>query len=253
VEQVDFLIKKDYGMVFKLKVCLIVFILICTSHIGVAATQKIKENNKMENIWKQYIEYWQKHDKEIKFGLGDNQSDIKSVEEFFHLKLPISLKKSLSLNYHSYRKGKNSKYPYSWFGDLIETKLLTAKMMIEEYTMWLKPLEINEGDMKSVYVGDIKPYTQKGWIKDWLPILTRADMDMTLFLDLRSDSNKHGQVLLIYPSAEVNDEFHNRFAFVADSFEDFMKEALEYMKIHKGLDNDYFLKKLELPLNYYDE
>ena len=238
-------------MVFKLKVYLILFMLVFVTNIGLASDETIEEK-KMEDIWKQYVEYWKKHDKGIKFGSGDSPEDIKKAEEFFNKELPKSLKKSLSLNYHPYRKGKDSKYVYSWFGDLIETKLLTSKMMIEEYTMWLKPLEINKDGMKNVYIGDIEPYTKKGWTKDWIPILTRADVDITLFLDLRSDSNKYGQVLLVYPSADVNDNFHNRFAYVSDSYEEFMQEALEYMKINKGLDNKYFLDKLNLPLSYWE-
>ena len=248
----DFLIKEDYGMVFKLKVYLILFMLVFATNIGLASDETIEEK-RMEDIWKQYVEYWKKHDKGIKFGSGDSPEDIKKAEEFFNKELPKSLKKSLSLNYHPYRKGKDSKYAYSWFGDLIETKLLTSKMMIEEYEKFLIRMEINENGVKNVYIGDIKPYTKKGWTKDWIPILVRYDVDITLFLDLRSDSNKYGQVLALFYYQETDkDGFHNRFAYVSDSYEEFMQEALEYMKINKGLDNKYFLEKLNLPLSYWE-
>jgi len=226
---------------------LILFMLIFTTSIGLASNKE----RKMENVWNQYIDYWKKHDKGIKTNLGDSNKDIKEVEDFFHKELPNSLKESLILQYHYSRRGENN-LRYSWFGDLIETNLLTSKMIIEEYLEALKSLDINKNDMKNIYIGDIRPYTKKGWTKDWIPILVRRDVDITLFLDLRNDSNRYGQVLAILPYAETDDNrFHNRFAFISDSFEGFMQEALDYIRMHKGLDNAYFLKKLKLPMNYF--
>lgn len=212
--------------------------------------QNIKDKN-MKNIWKAYVNYWEMHDNKIKINLGDTQKDIESLEIFFDTFLVQPLKESLLSQYHYSRRG-NDGLRYSWFGDKIETNFLTSKMMIEEYKQFLSKMEINEDGMQSIYIGDIKPYKGKGWTKEWLPILTRYDVDITLFLDLRNDSNSYGQVLaLLYYHETTEYGFHNRFAFVSDSFEDFMQEALEYIKIHKGLDNAYFLKKLKLPMNYF--
>lgn len=238
-------------MTFKLKVYLILFMLVFASNIGFASNQKTGEK-KMENIWNQYVDYWKKHDKGIKSELGDSQKDIKEVEEFFHKELPKSLSKSLRQHHHYSRREKNN-LRYSWFGDLIEINFLTSKMMIEEYIEALKTLDMNKDDMKNIYIGNIEPYTKQGWTKDWVPILVRRDVDITLFLDLRSDSNKYGQVLAIFPYTETDkDGFHNRFAYISDSYEEFMQEALEYMKANKGLDNKYFLDKLNLPFSYWE-
>jgi hypothetical protein len=250
VKKVVFLIKEDCGMVFKLKVYLMLLMLVFVTSTGLASSEK-REEKTVKNVWKQYVDYWKKHDKDFKPSSGDSQKDIMEVEKFFHKELPKSLSISLNLYYHYSRRGKNG-LRYSWFGDLIEINFLTSKMMIEEYRKFLQNMEINEDGIKNIYIGDIKPYTKKGWPKDWIPILVRYDVELTLFLDLRNDSNHYGQVLALWYYQETDkDGFHNRFAYISDSYEAFMKEAFEYMKANKGLDNKYFLEKLDLPLFYW--
>ena len=234
------------------KIILLTFILCSQSF---ASNKNTKEESILiYNIWDQYVHYWNKKDSEIKIGLGDSKDYVEKLENKLSLKLPLDLKQSLSIQYHFSRRGKDG-LRYSWFGDLIEINFLSTNMIYEEYKICKKNIEINNAELKNVYVGNVISYNEKNWSKHWIPILTRNDVDIIVFLDLRENisNDDYGKVLAIIPYAETDkDDYHNRIAYIAESYSDFMKKSMEYIKINGELDNKYFLNLFDLPMSYWN-
>jgi len=227
---------------FKITI-LIVFSITVHGYTADFMFTKKGDNNMSSEIWQAYINYWTNKDKSLKINLGEDTQKIEEYENRIDIKLPDELKKSLLNQYHYSRRGDDG-LRYSWFGDLVEINFLSLKKMQEEYQNCLKEdltSEINTAEeVQNIYIGDIAPYKEKGWSKFWIPILVRYDVELIIFLDLRPDINQeqYGSVLVIMPLTEENgDDWHTRIAYVAGSFNTFMKEALEYMSLYGGLDN----------------
>jgi cell wall assembly regulator SMI1 len=255
---VDFLIKIGIGMnINKFKYFIITLLIATYTCIASDLDTRIKnkgEEKVINSVWKEYFTYWRNKDKKLQINRGDKLEEIIEFEKEINIKLPKEFKKSLSSQFHFSRDGNNG-LRYSWFGDLIEINFLSIKKIKKEYEVSLEEIEINVDNLTNVYMGNITPYKEKGWSKYWIPIIVRYDVNIIVFLDLRTnlDSNEYAQLLVINPYIETErDGWHNRIAFVSNSYTSFMQEALEYMSVHGGLDNNYFLTKLNLPLSYWD-
>ena len=193
---------------------------------------------RIEKIWDELYIFWKQIDNQTLKINAKSSEDIVKLEQILNIELPIEFKTSLSYVCHSAR----NKMDDSWFGNYIETNFLTINEIEEEYQECINVID----EVENIYTGDILTYDREDWSKYWIPILTRMDIDIIIFIDLRENIGKqYGQILLYQPNIEIEDgHWVNHISYIASSYTQFMEQMLTEIKSTKGIKEKYFAQFL---------
>jgi len=234
--------------------CILISVYCIAGDFNQTKENKGKKNMEIEKVWGEYIEYWEKHEPNFiapETCKPSSKKEVEELEKSLDLKLPDDFKISLQMVNHGSKKCSDNFYR-SWFGNQSDVDLLCLNEL-NDYREHLWAFDEIDKQITHYY-GEIIKHNEEIWPKEWISFAVVSGI--YIFFDLRKNLNdkEHGQVLAIFPLAETKkDGFHNRVAFVAKSYTEFMKQALEYIKQNGELNSKYFLELLHLPKNYYED
>lgn len=207
----------------------------------------------IDDIWEAYKDYWLEHEPDMTEPCsGESKESVEKLEKQLGVHLPEDFKKSLQITLH--RTKKCDGHDHSWFGSKTGVNLFGCKTIWDVYVDYIEVQDLMEDDEEKRYLSKkISPYEGETWPKEWVPIAERHGI--TFFLDLRQEIGDHyGNVLAVKLNCEDdNGNWYIPFAYVAESFTDFLIRELEEVKKTKGLYDEYFLKLMNLPDNYIDD
>jgi len=185
--------------------------------------------NKIEKIWNSLFEYWKDNEPAFSGCIGATQSEIDELEQALNIKLPESLKQSLKMcnsypaDYSNVKK--SSCLVVGGAGELYNTKNI-----LESYNALKETMYYDGEAMTYDYLDKTFLSCDTKFSKNWIPIYS-WNCDIIAYLDLRLDSNIHGQIL--YEDIESG-----QLGIWADSYEDFLesiaKDILEYGEYREG-------------------
>lgn len=196
-----------------------------TINASLSSVKEIKIMNTSEK-WERIYSYWENRlrisDLSCK---GATTSEIEQLESHLQFELPESFIESLKNCNHPYLPIQG--YTFSWFGSHV--RYMNVDEIIEFYDQNRIYAAGNHNYYK-IYDNIVQP--KEGWPDKWVPFMDAFGIYATI--DLRDDiGDQYGQIILMDPS-------NGRIALWADSYENFLTEAIDIIYKRGNLMKEFY-------------